>query len=374
MKILIFTDWYAPAYKAGGPVRSVVNMVNLLKKEHEVYVFTKDRDLKDTKPFRDIDEDEWMEGDGFSIYHYSPGKMTLPIVRKTILEIAPDRIYLNSMFSNMILPMMVAGKSGNVILCTRGMLRKSALSVKWLKKFIYLTVLKLWGMDKCLTFHATSKQESKDIRRVFPNAKKILIAPNLPESVLKELPNMEKQKGTLNMVFVGRMHPIKNLLFLLEAMGRVNGDIHFDIVATREDADYWKKCKKQIFKMQSRFHIVTYADLKHEKVRAMLMKAHLFVLPTEGENFGHAIFEALAVGCPILISDQTPWRNLSEKKAGVDLSLSRTKFTHAMQYFVDMEDDSWQQYRKGALAVAADYEKNMNSLNAYHDLFALSES
>ena len=121
-------------------------------------------------------------------------------------------------------------------------------------------------------------------------------------------------------------------------------------------------------------NIVTYADLKHQKVRSVLEKSQLFVLPTEGENFGHAIFEALAVGCPILISDQTPWRDLSEKKAGIDLSLSRTKFTEAMQYFVDMEDAAWQAYRKGALAVAADYVKNMNSLNAYQDLFALSET
>jgi len=374
MKILIFTDWFAPAYKAGGPVRSVVNMVNLLKKEHEVFVFTKDRDLKDTKPFRGIDEDEWMDADGFKIYYYSPGKMALTKVRMVIDEVQPDRIYLNSMFSNMFLPMWVAAKNGNVILCTRGMLRQSALSVKWLKKFVYLNLLKLLGMDKQLTFHATSKQEAKDIRRVFPRAEKISIAPNLPEPVLKELPHRQKKAGELHMIFVGRMHPIKNLLFLLEALQRVKGDIHFDIVATREDEDYWKKCKKLIFKMQTRVHIVTYADLKHDKVRAVLEKAQLFVLPTEGENFGHAIFEALAVGCPILISDQTPWRNLSEKKAGVDLSLSRTKFTHAMQYFVDMEDDSWQEYRKGALAVAADYEKNMNSLNAYHDLFALSES
>jgi glycosyltransferase involved in cell wall biosynthesis len=298
--------------------------------------------------------------------------MTIEIVRKTIQQIAPDRIYLNSMFSNMILPIWVAGKSGNVILCTRGMLRKSALSVKWLKKFIYLTVLKLWGMDECLTFHATSKQESKDIRRVFPKAKKILIAPNLPEPVLKELPNMVKQKGTLNMVFVGRMHPIKNLLFLLEAMDRVNGDIHFDIIATREDEDYWKKCKKQIFKLQFRFHILTYADLKHEKVRPILMKAHLFVLPTEGENFGHAIFEALAVGCPILISDQTPWAKLAEKKAGIDLPLSKSKFAQAIQYFVEMNNATWQEYRKGALAVAADYVENMNSLSSYNDLFCVS--
>ncbi|MFN6374841.1 MAG: glycosyltransferase [Chitinophagia bacterium] len=373
MKILIFTDWFAPAYKAGGPVRSVVNMVNLLKKDHEVFVFTKDRDLKDTKPFRDIDEDEWMQSDGFSIYHYSPGKMNLAIVRSVIKEIDPDRIYLNSMFSNMILPMMVAGKSGKVILCTRGMLRQSALSVKWFKKFIYLTFLKWWGMDKLLTFHATSKQEAKDIKKVFSKAEKIQIAPNLPEPVLKELPERKKMAGKLHMVFVGRMHPIKNLLFLLEALARVKGDIHFDIVATREDQDYWKKCKKLIFRMQSRIHIVTYADLKHEKVRGILENAEVFVLPTEGENFGHAIFEALAVGCPVVISDQTPWRKLSEKKAGVDLSLSRTKFAQSIQYFVDMDDLDWQQYRKGALALAADYEENMNSLNAYHDLFNLAE-
>jgi glycosyltransferase involved in cell wall biosynthesis len=369
MRILIFTDWFAPAYKAGGPVRSVVNMVNLLKKENEVFVFTKDRDLNDTKPFRDIEEDEWMDADGFKIYYYSPGKMTLAKVRSVISEVNPDRIYLNSMFSNMILPMAVAGKSGKVILCTRGMLRKSALSVKWFKKFIYLTVLKLWGMDKYLTFHATSKQEAKDIKRVFPKANKILIAPNLPEPVLKVLQERHKDPGSLRMIFVGRMHPIKNLLFLLQALSRVYGDIHFDIVATREDADYWKKCKKLIFRMQMRLHIVTYADLKHEKVRPILEQAHLFVLPTEGENFGHAIFEAFAVGCPVLISDQTPWRQLSEKKAGMDITLSRSKFTEAMKYFLQMDNASWQEYRRGALAVAADYEANMNSLNAYHELF-----
>ena len=373
MKILIFTDWFAPAYKAGGPVRSVVNMVKLLKKDHEVFVFTKDRDLNDTKPFRNIDEDEWMNTDGFKIYYYSPGKMTLSKVKSVIDDIQPDRIYLNSMFSNMILPMWVAAGKGNVILCTRGMLRQSALSVKWLKKFIYLNLLKILGMDKLLTFHATSKQEAKDIQRVFPRAEKISIAPNLPEPVLKELPERQKQSGELHMIFVGRMHPIKNLLFLLEALQRVKGDIHLDIVATREDEDYWKKCKKLIFKMQTRVHIVTYADLKHEKVRAVLEKAQLFVLPTEGENFGHAIFEALAVGCPILISDQTPWRGLAEKKAGIDLPLSRSKFTNAMQYFVDMEDAQWQEYRKGALAVAAGYESNLNSQSTYQELFAINE-
>jgi len=33
----------------------------------------------------------------------------------------------------------------------------------------------------------------------------------------------------------------------------------------------------------------------------------IFVLPTLGENFGHAIAEALSVGCPVIVTDTTPW-------------------------------------------------------------------
>jgi hypothetical protein len=41
-----------------------------------------------------------------------------------------------------------------------------------------------------------------------------------------------------------------------------------------------------------------------------LAEYDLFLFPTLGENYGHVISEALASGCPVVISDQTPWRNL----------------------------------------------------------------
>jgi glycosyltransferase involved in cell wall biosynthesis len=156
----------------------------------------------------------------------------------------------------------------------------------------------------------------------------------------------------------------------LEALVRAKGDIALDIVATREDADYWRKCKKLISKLQFKVDIESYIDLPHAKIKPLLEKAHLFVLPTEGENFGHAIFEALAVGCPVLISDQTPWRNLESKKAGIDLPLSDLSgFTKAIQTFVDMGDDEWQEYRNGALALARDYENNLEAVSQYKQLF-----
>ena len=54
---------------------------------------------------------------------------------------------------------------------------------------------------------------------------------------------------------------------------------------------------------------------------ATLKEFDLFVLPTLGENFGQVIWEALASGLPLLISDRTPWRNLTEFNIGWDLNL-----------------------------------------------------
>jgi glycosyltransferase involved in cell wall biosynthesis len=160
----------------------------------------------------------------------------------------------------------------------------------------------------------------------------------------------------------------------LEALSKNKGDIALDIVATREDVNYWSLCKKMINKLQFKFEIKSYIDLPHAKIKRLLERADLFVLPTEGENFGHAIFEALAVGCPVLISDQTPWSNLQAKKAGIDLPLSDLPgFTKAIQSFVDMVDGDWQEYRNGALNLAQDYENNLETLAQYNQLFQNAE-
>jgi len=166
--------------------------------------------------------------------------MTYKKVKAVIAEINPDKIYLNSMFSNMIKPIMAAYATEKIIIATRGMLRSSALAVKPFKKFLYLWFLRTMGIGKYLNFNSTSEEETKDIKRIFPVAKKIVIAPNLPVSVSEHLTPFEKPSGQLRIIFVGRLHPIKKLDFLLEAIAKVKGDIKLDIIATREDMEYCK--------------------------------------------------------------------------------------------------------------------------------------
>jgi glycosyltransferase involved in cell wall biosynthesis len=374
LTILIFTDWYAPAFKAGGPIRSIVNLVECFKSKYDIYVFTSDRDINEIKPFTNITTDQWLEQDGYKIYYHSPGKMTFKKVKAVIAEINPDKIYLNSMFSNMIKPIMAAYATEKIIIAPRGMLRSSALAVKPLKKFLYLWFLRTMGIGKYLSFHSTSEDETTDIKRIFPVAKRIVIAPNLPVSVNEHLAQFEKPSGQLRIIFVGRLHPIKNLDFLLEAIAKVKGDIKLDIIATREDKEYWKQCQKLITALQLKVEITSFVDLPHHEIKPLLEKAHLFALPTEGENFGHAIFEALAVGCPVLISDQTPWIDLRSKKAGVELPLAnQSRFTEVIQEFVDMPDAIWQEYRQGAWSLATAYQQNLASAEQYHQLFENAE-
>jgi glycosyltransferase involved in cell wall biosynthesis len=81
----------------------------------------------------------------------------------------------------------------------------------------------------------------------------------------------------------------------------------------------------------------------------VLSKHHLFFLPTCGENFGHVILEALLAGCPVLISDQTPWRNLQAKGVGWDLPLdSVTPFQQAIHECVAMDDMEFRKVSKQA--------------------------
>ena len=54
LRILIFIDWYIPAFKAGGPIRSVFNIVTQLSDVFEFYIITGDRDLGDLIPYPDL--------------------------------------------------------------------------------------------------------------------------------------------------------------------------------------------------------------------------------------------------------------------------------------------------------------------------------
>jgi glycosyltransferase involved in cell wall biosynthesis len=138
-----------------------------------------------------------------------------------------------------------------------------------------------------------------------------------------------------------------------------------------ESAEYWQQCESIINDLPPNITVTYRGEIPAENIKARLIKSHLFILPTQGENFGHAIFEAFGAARPVLISDQTPWRTLQEKKAGADIGLQHPeKWIAELEKFIQMEQHEFDRSCVNALKLAIAFIRESDLKNKYLELFS----
>src|SRR5262249_1911514 len=86
----------------------------------------------------------------------------------------------------------------------------------------------------------------------------------------------------------------------------------------------------------------------HDDLQRRLPNYDVMILPTLGENFGHVVVEAWAAGCPVLISDRTPWRQLTSRGLGWDVPLDHPAWTAAIATCLDMSAEDHLAMRRRA--------------------------
>jgi glycosyltransferase involved in cell wall biosynthesis len=376
-RVMVLVDWYAPGFKAGGPIRSVVNYAAQLEQVQDIFILTADRDLHDDAPYEGIPADKWLVNNKHRVFYASPATLNWHQIRRRIDEVKPDYIYLNGMYSRSltVFPLLMNRfglLDAKIVLAPRGMLLKSALENKSIKKKLWLTFARVIGLSNGIVFHATDETEISDIRKFFGKSKPVFIAGNMPGKQKPFEPLSSKERGSLKMVFVGRIHPIKNLEFLLSALQKVIGNVELTIIAILENKPYWERCRASIARLPSSIKVSVLKNIPHHQIEDIIRSNHLFVLPTRGENFGHSIFESLASGRPVIISDQTPWRNLEEQRAGLDLPLENDLlFASGIQSFIDMDERVHTSWCEGAWNLAHKYLENSELRQTYVNQFSL---
>ena len=378
-KILVFVDWYLPGYKAGGQIRSVAAMAGHLKEEYDFYIVTGDRDLHADAPYTGVQLDTWIKlKDGSHVYYISHEKRTKQHLKKIMFEAQADILYLNSMFSYFYtyLPLTIRKKflpRRKVILAPRGMLGKGALKLKALKKKSYLFTTKMMGLYRGITFHASSTSEEKEIHQQFGRSAKVHVAIDLVEP--RQLNHVEriKNKGSLKMFFLSRISPKKNLLGTLKLLSTIpaGNAIEFDIYGPIEEEDYWNECTTVIQTMPSHVKVSYKGILENSTVIDTMSRYHLSILLTFNENYGHSIVESMAAGCPVLISDQTIWKNLAEKNAGWDIALkNENEIIDAINKACTWSQEEFNLYSKGALVFAQQIFDDKEGVEQNKKLFA----
>ncbi len=370
-------DWFAPGYKAGGPIQSCVNFAFAMKNDFDIYVLTTDTDHGEKEPYKDVISNEWISApqNGFNIFYARKKTLSLRQLKRIIMSVHADYVYLNHLFSPffVIYPLwlkFIGSLQSKVVLCPRGALYESALAVKPYKKKPYIAALRLSGIHKKIVFHATNVREKNAIEDFFAGSR-IMIADNLPNTNQIPFESSEKKTGQLKCVFIARIVAIKNLLFILQFLESVTSDIYFTIVGPIEDNSYWNECQKKIVQLPSNITIAYIGPKRNDELSEILRQHHLFILPTTGENFGHSIFEALLAGRPVLISDQTPWLRLSEKKAGWDLPLgNQKKFSEVIEDAAGWDQHMFDLWAKSAWQYAHSFISNQDFHRQYSNLFS----
>lgn len=381
LKILTLVAYYLPGYKAGGPIRTLANMVDRIGDEFQFKIVTENRDFEDEKPYSDITVDGWNRVGKAEVFYMSPKMRSLRGYKKIFCSAEFDIIYLNSFFSfhftikPMLLRRLKLIPDKPLILAPRGEFSPAALGFKSFKKRVYILVVKAFGLYRSVCWQASSKHEEADIRQWFGRDVRVVVAPDIPpviNSADELLPKSEKTKGCLNIVFLSRISRMKNLDGALEILKElnVNCQVQFNIYGPVGDVDYWLECHKIISSFPENIKIRYCGSVAHEKVGVVMSKYDLFFLPTLGENFGHVILEAFCAGCPVLISDHTPWRNLEEKGVGWDMSLSTPElFRDILQKCIDMDNAEYVKWSERARAFGLQVTKDNKTVERNRNLF-----
>ncbi len=374
-KILILTGRYLPGYKDGGPVRTLINLTDLLGDEYEFYLAVLDRDHGDTCAYPNIKRNEWNTVGKAKVWYYAPGEMN----GKFILELAKDKdlIYTCGFYDGYGYKTLWLNKRKKlfgkpVVVAAMGTFSENALRQKSFKKKLFITLCKTLGLFKNITWSVTSEREAKDVKKNIGEKAKCIIAEDPPRSSGRVVRQEYSDEGQLKIVFLSRISPIKNLLFAIDILSKIKQNVDFDIYGPLEDASYWNKCIDKLKALPINIKWKYCGETATEEVPAVFSKYDVFLFPTLGENFGHVIFEALNSGCIPIISDKTPWQDFNEKKSGFVCELEDiAQFVFAVESICNMPKKQKKEFGKNCIKYATNKILQTKQNTGYRKIFDL---
>lgn len=374
--VLVFIDWFLPGDKAGGPVRSCANLIDHLGKEFNFSVVTRDTDYTEQKPMVGIKSNAWnILPDGKRVYYISSDQLNKATIAKLLREEKYDVVYLNGIWSQPFTawPLKELKKLNNNIrkvVAARGMLAPSALAIKSAKKKLFLKLANWRNYFGDVIFHATTEKESQEIKNAFGKNAEVIVAGNLPRKILAKSERRKKDPGGLRIINVARIAPEKNTSYAIEILANIKSPVVADFYGSVYDDKYWNACKEMAKQLPPNVQLNFHGSLPSENIFTKLSDYDLMFMPTRGENFGHIILESLQAGTPVIISDQTPWKNLEAENAGWDLALnSPWDFVKMIERVAQMDEVEFSRWSDGAGKLGKKYSEDLKLIEANRKLF-----
>lgn len=229
---------------------------------------------------------------------------------------------------------------------------------KHLKKAVYWNLIEHSILENADTVIYTAEEEKR--RATFISTTRAGIIPlGIPappsekeapiDLALEQWPQLKEKKIVL---FFGRLHPKKGVDVLLKAFAEIlKNKKEWLLVFAGPNA---QKTQELLYSLAKKCDIenkVVFTGLLEGNFKwSILRLANVFVLPSHQENFGFAVVEALAVGCPVIISNQVNiWKEIADQKAGIVCAPTLEELSLALKHWNSFNDEEISSFKKRAL-------------------------
>ncbi len=284
--------------------------------------------------------EEWIKAlpnDAVTPFEYSKGMVRY-------LENSEYDIYHTNglwMYCNHATCKVARSKHKPYVITPHGMLYPEALKRSYWKKWPLIQLCFRKDIDRADCIHVTCRQEMEHVRS-FGYQGSVAVIPN-PANMPAYLDEIASDKLSFmgcnlprKFGFLGRLHPIKKVENLLYGMAELSRDTDCKLVIMGKGDDAYEQfLRNEVQRLQLKNVEFKGFVNGREKYETLAGLSCLFV-PSDFENFGMIVTEALSVGTPVMASYGTPWEELNTVGCGWWIDRSPENIAKVMQQVVEM--------------------------------------
>ncbi len=241
----------------------------------------------------------------------------------TLSSLDPDVVHLRGLWrqsSNIAVRWKKTNPEQSLIVQTAGMLEPWAWERNSFTKKIYYQFLESEVLRVADLIHATSASEKDNLIQFGLPSEKIFIVEEgvfVPtQEELSGIPPSTDFSDPRILLFLARLHPVKGLELLLEALSLVRPRGWQCKIAGMGSPSYVLELQKSVDRYGLNEIVAFCGPLSGEEKDRAFSEASAFVLPSHSESFGISIAEAMAWGLPVITTTETPWSIVKQKKMG----------------------------------------------------------
>lgn len=366
LRILLTADWFYPSPISGPGNAGYWLAKALTRAGHAVTVVATAQDLPPSVP-----RDRWLTRDFGRVIYTTDLHVYWPVrhLRAGFRAMRRvDVVHVNSLFyPGSVGLVLLARLLGRVVVWSpHGELSPVALAFSPRRKRLVLPVFR-W-LARRVVFHATSTAEVAQIRQQFGRNGGIYAVANR-----MELPAQQTRTARPYLLFVGRLHPIKALDRLLDALAQSDlfrAGPYTLILAGPDQHGYAQTLREQAQRLGLLTKIQFIGTVEGDTKARLFANALVTILPSHSENFGIVVIESLAQGTPVIAATGTPWQRLETEQAGHWTANDPASLRLAIETYLTMTPDLYQAYRNRAYQLAHSHFDTYKGIGEWERLYA----